>query len=225
MRPGTRPAAALSCRSTLRAGCTTTSGSSWARVYKSWAVTRGPSFDPKDKRLAVHVEDHPLDYGTFEGAIPKGEYGGGTVMVWDTGTWEPEGDAESGLCRGPAEVPASPGSKLRGAWMLVRMKGRQEKQDPWLLIKERDEFAKPGDASLPEDDVSVQSGRSMAEIAEGAASKELDTMPGVRAAPARHARLRAARREDWLFEIKHDGYRCQLRIEHGRCVVRTQRVA
>ena len=89
-------------------------------VYKSWAVTRGPSFDPKDKRLAVHVEDHPLDYGTFEGAIPKGEYGGGTVMVWDTGTWEPEGDAEADYAMGRLKFRLA-GSKLRGAWMLVRM--------------------------------------------------------------------------------------------------------
>ncbi len=190
-------------------------------VYKSWAVTRGPSFDPKDKRLAVHVEDHPLDYGTFEGAIPKGEYGGGTVMVWDTGTWEPEGDAEADYAEGRLKFRLA-GSKLRGAWMLVRMKGRREKQDPWLLIKEKDEFAKPGDASLPEDDVSVQSGRSMAEIAEGAASKGPATMPEF--VPPQLATLASAppTGEDWLFEIKHDGYRCQLRIEHGRCVVRTR---
>lgn len=190
-------------------------------IYKSWAVTRGPSFDPKDKRLAVHVEDHPLDYGTFEGAIPKGEYGGGTVMVWDTGTWEPLGDAEADYAEGRLKFSLA-GHKLRGAWMLVRMKGRGEKQDPWLLIKEKDEFAQPGNAVLPDDDVSVQSGRSMAEIAAGAEPNRAARMPEFVRPQLATLAAEPPGGEDWLFEIKHDGYRCQLRIEDGRCTVRTR---
>src|SRR5215204_909336 len=92
-------------------------------VFKSWAVTRGPSLDPKRKRLAVHVEDHPLDYGTFEGTIPKGEYGGGTVMVWDAGSWSPEGDARADYAAGRIKFGLD-GRKLHGRWMLVRMSGR-----------------------------------------------------------------------------------------------------
>lgn len=190
-------------------------------VFKSWAVTRGPSFDPKDKRLAVHVEDHPLDYGTFEGTIPKGQYGGGTVMVWDTGTWEAEGDAEAGYAEGRLKFRLA-GSKLRGAWMLVRMKGRREKQEPWLLIKEQDAFAQPGDPSLSDDDLSVQSGRSMAEIAGGAAPLVSTKMPAFVRPQLATLATQPPAGDDWVFEIKHDGYRCQLRIEQGRCVVRTR---
>ena len=136
-------------------------------VFKSWAVTRGPSLDPKDKRLAVHVEDHPLEYGDFEGAIPKGEYGGGTVMVWDAGRWAPEGDARADYAAGRIKFTLE-GRKLQGRWMLVRMSGRDGRQDPWLLVKERDDHALPGGSTLADDDVSVRSGRTMAQIAEGA---------------------------------------------------------
>ena len=112
-------------------------------VLVSWAVPKGPSLDPHDKRLAVHVEDHPLDYGGFEGTIPKGEYGAGTVIVWDHGTWEPLGDARAGLERGDLKFSLH-GEKLEGTWALVRMKPRPgEKGDNWLLIKERDEYARP----------------------------------------------------------------------------------
>jgi bifunctional non-homologous end joining protein LigD len=112
-------------------------------TLKSWAVPKGPSLDPADKRMAVHVEDHPLDYGRFEGEIPKGQYGGGPVIVWDNGTWEPIGDARAGYAAGKLKFTLH-GKKLSGGWTLVRMHGRAaERQEPWLLIKERDEAARP----------------------------------------------------------------------------------
>lgn len=111
-------------------------------VLKSWAVTRGPSFVPGEKRLAVHVEDHPLDYGGFEGNIPKGEYGGGSVIVWDRGTWKPIGDPHKAYKKGHMEFELD-GEKLEGRWHLIRMGHRPgEKHDNWLLIKGEDEFAR-----------------------------------------------------------------------------------
>ena len=113
-------------------------------VFKSWAVTRGPSLDPHDKRLAVEVEDHPLDYGDFEGTIPKGQYGGGTVMLWDRGYWEPEGTKtpEQALAKGDFKFTLE-GKRLHGSFVLVRMANDRErgKRTNWLLIKHRDEFA------------------------------------------------------------------------------------
>ncbi|MEA2728098.1 MAG: bifunctional non-ous end joining protein LigD [Acetobacteraceae bacterium] len=139
-------------------------------VFKSWAVTRGPSLNPQDKRLAVEVEDHPLDYGDFEGTIPKGEYGGGTVMIWDRGYWWPEGmTAEEGLASGDLKFTLD-GERLHGSWVLVRMKHDRTggKRVNWLLIKHKDRFAVDGDGSaLLAEDRSVASGRSMAEIAAG----------------------------------------------------------
>jgi len=137
-------------------------------VFKSWAVTRGPSLDPHDKRLAVEVEDHPLDYGDFEGTIPASEYGGGTVQLWDRGTWESP-DPDRGFKKGDLKFTLH-GDKLHGSWVLVRMKGDRYggKRTNWLLIKHRDEFASDGDGeSILEEDRSVASGRSMAQIAEG----------------------------------------------------------
>lgn len=115
----------------------------WNGVLKSWAVTKGPSYFPGHKRLAVHVEDHPMEYGGFEGTIPQGQYGGGAVMVWDTGTWKPHGDADRGLREGHLKFDLA-GKKLKGAWALVRMHGRADRsgRDNWLLIKEKDEFAR-----------------------------------------------------------------------------------
>jgi bifunctional non-homologous end joining protein LigD len=140
-------------------------------TFLSWAVTRGPSLDPADKRLAVEVEDHPLDYGDFEGTIPKGQYGGGTVMLWDRGYWEPEPgtDPHEGLKKGDLKVVMD-GERLKGSFVLVRMKRRErEKRDNWLLIKHHDEFATDGDGeALVRDTVtSVASGRTMDEIAAG----------------------------------------------------------
>ncbi len=114
-------------------------------VLKSWAVPKGPSLDPADKRLAVAVEDHPIEYGGFEGTIPEGEYGGGTVMVWDRGTWEPEGDAAAALAKGNLKFTLD-GARLKGKWALVRMGGaRNADGKNWLLIKERDPVARPGE--------------------------------------------------------------------------------
>ena len=137
-------------------------------VFKSWAVTRGPSLDPKDKRLAVEVEDHPLDYGDFEGTIPKGQYGGGTVQLWDRGYWL-SNDPERGFKKGDLKF-ALEGGKLHGEWVLVRMKHDRNggKRTNWLLIKHRDEYAREGKANnLLDDDTSVASSRTMAEIAAG----------------------------------------------------------
>ncbi len=140
-------------------------------VFKSWAVTRGPSLDPADKRLAVEVEDHPLDYGDFEGTIPAGEYGGGTVQLWDRGLWRAEGSrsAQEQLAKGELKFTLY-GVRLSGGWVLVRMRNDRYggKRTNWLLIKHRDESAKPGagDEVLAEDR-SVASGRPMALIAAG----------------------------------------------------------
>jgi len=136
-------------------------------VYKSWAVTKGPSLDPSEKRLAVHVEDHPLDYGDFEGIIPPGEYGAGTVMIWDRGTWEPEGDPEKGYAKGHLAFTLH-GEKLGGRWHLIHIKPRPgEKDQQWLLFKSDDDYARAeADGDILEDAPdSVASGRSMDEIA------------------------------------------------------------
>ena len=140
-------------------------------TFKSWAVTRGPSLDPQEKRLAVEVEDHPLDYGDFEGTIPKGEYGGGTVQIWDRGYWAPEGELtpEDALAGGDLKFTLE-GERLQGSWVLVRMKHDRTggKRINWLLIKHRDEHAREADAdAVLLQDRSVASGRSMAAIAAG----------------------------------------------------------
>ncbi|WP_296596201.1 DNA ligase D [Phenylobacterium sp.] len=138
-------------------------------VFLSWAVTRGPSLDPADRRLAVQTEDHPLDYGDFEGTIPKGEYGGGTVMLWDRGYWEPEGDPRAMLSKGDLKFNLD-GERLKGSWVLVRMKRRErEKRDNWLLIKHHDGWSveEDGGALVNEETTSVASGRGMEEIAAG----------------------------------------------------------
>ncbi|BCP51558.1 ATP-dependent DNA ligase [Kaistia sp. 32K] len=135
-------------------------------VLKSWAVTRGPSLDPSEKRLAVHVEDHPLEYGGFEGTIPKGEYGGGTVLLWDRGSWEPVGDPHKGYAKGHLEFELK-GEKLHGRWHLVKMHGKpREKRENWLLIKAEDEEARPAGAPdiLDEMPDSVTTGRAIADV-------------------------------------------------------------
>jgi bifunctional non-homologous end joining protein LigD len=137
-------------------------------VLLSWAVPKGPSLDPSIKRLAMAVEDHPIEYATFEGIIPEGQYGGGTVMVWDQGTWEPEVDVEAGLRKGELKFSLQ-GKKLRGSWVLVRTKGGpgQSQRASWLLIKHRDRFAGTSDV-VTEKPRSVISRRLMAGIATAA---------------------------------------------------------
>src|SRR5512134_3192951 len=204
-------------------------------TLKSWAVTRGPSLDPADRRLAVHVEDHPLEYGSFEGVIPKGEYGAGAVIVWDRGTWVPVGDAEDGYRNGRLKFRLA-GEKLRGGWSLVRLSSRGERGDNWLLIKERDVFARPGegDAILEQAPASVLSGRLVESLNAGTAQRkkraprrapapQLAKLPGARPAPLppflppQLASPRAAAPDgpEWLHEIKFDGYRTLARIENG----------
>jgi bifunctional non-homologous end joining protein LigD len=139
-------------------------------VMKSWAVTRGPSLDPGEKRLAIHVEDHPIDYNNFEGTIPEG-YGAGTVMIWDRGRWHPDGDPHEGLRKGRLTFTLD-GEKLKGGWHLVRMRKRaNERQEPWLLIKADDEAARHAreEDVLEEKPLSVVTGRSLPEIAKGGA--------------------------------------------------------
>jgi bifunctional non-homologous end joining protein LigD len=137
----------------------------WHGTLLSWAVPKGPSLDPSVKRLAMQVEDHPLDYAGFEGVIPEGEYGGGTVMVWDNGTWEPEvEDVDAALQKGDLKFTLH-GEKLKGSWVLVRTRGYGRSSDrSWLLIKHRDRFASTGDTTT-EEPRSVISERLLADIA------------------------------------------------------------
>ncbi len=144
-------------------------------VMKSWAVTRGPSLDPADKRLAVHVEDHPIEYNTFEGTIPQGEYGGGTVMIWDRGRWIPDGDPHRGYAKGHLDFTLE-GEKLHGRWHLVRMRARPgDRHQNWLLIKGKDDASRTGrKADIGEvEPLSVATGRSLEEIAEGKGKKRV----------------------------------------------------
>jgi bifunctional non-homologous end joining protein LigD len=144
-------------------------------VMKSWAVTRGPSLDPSEKRLAVHVEDHPVDYNSFEGTIPAGEYGGGTVEIWDRGRWIPDGDPHRGYAKGHLDFTLD-GEKLHGRWHLVRMRTRDnDRHENWLLIKGKDGSARSGRGKdiLEEAPLSVVSGRSIEEIAAGKGKKRV----------------------------------------------------
>jgi bifunctional non-homologous end joining protein LigD len=143
-------------------------------VMKSWAVPKGPSLDPAVKRLAMQVEDHPIEYNAFEGTIPKGEYGGGTVMIWDRGTYtyggdedlDPEEALRQGYARGDFKLVLH-GKRLKGSWVLVRTRRGDPKRAQWLLIKHRDEFAEPGSEVVEEYLTSVATGRTMDEIAAG----------------------------------------------------------
>jgi bifunctional non-homologous end joining protein LigD len=231
-------------------------------VLKSWAVPKGPSLDPGVKRLAVQVEDHPIQYGTFEGVIPRGEYGGGTVMVWDRGWWEPKGDPKEGYAKGSLKFTLH-GKKLEGAWALVRMARREgDKADNWLLIKERDASARPGseDEVVSGETISVASGRDIAAIAEDAdrvwssehgevkikgRRRATMTVEKKRAAtalldPAQIAGAKRAKRapkispelatlasnapsgDQWLNEIKFDGYRMLAHLASGKVALRTR---
>ena len=202
-------------------------------------MTRGPSLDPADKRLAVEVEDHPLDYGDFEGTIPKGQYGGGTVQMWDRGYWAPEPgfDPETALAKGELKFVME-GERLHGGWVLVRLKRRGgDKHDNWLLIKHKDDAATPGEGgAVVAEDRSVASGRSMADIAAGkgkrprpfiladAAEPDAVWNSGAKKDEARVAMPRFVAPQlcklverppaegGWVHEIKFDGYRVQLRV-------------
>ena len=155
-------------------------------LLKSWAVTKGPSLVPTEKRLAVEVEDHPIEYGGFEGTIPKGQYGGGSVIIWDRGTWEPKGDPHEGLAKGRLDFILH-GEKLKGYWHLVRMGARRGNKRNWLLIKGKDEEAR--EASEPDilvdEAQSVVSGRTVNEVGED--NQIGRTSPAAKARPAAKA--------------------------------------
>lgn len=178
-------------------------------VLKSWAVAKGPSLVPGEKRLAIHVEDHPLDYGSFEGVIPKGQYGAGSVIVWDRGTWLPDGDPNEGLAKGHLGFNLE-GSKLKGHWHLVRMRRRpKEKQESWLLIKSEDGAARsPEDPDiLDEMPNSVATHKSIDDIAQSAVSAAVPSF--IEPCLAKLADKPPAGRQ-WIHEIKFDGYRIQV---------------
>ncbi|MBB3660867.1 bifunctional non-homologous end joining protein LigD [Rhizobium sp. BK650] len=236
-------------------------------VFKSWAVTKGPSLDPHDKRLAVEVEDHPLDYGDFEGTIPKGQYGGGTVMLWDRGYWEPEGrkSPQEALRKGDFKFTLE-GKRLHGSFVLVRMHGDRDggKRTNWLLIKHHDDYSveENGAAVLEENATSVASGRTMEQIAEGKGRKprpfmmangeiEADAVWDSKHGLAADERKKRQRKDvatstpadlpdfidpqlcetldrpppgdDWLHEIKFDGYRIQMRVAGGAATLKTRK--
>ncbi len=182
-------------------------------VALSWAIPKGPSFRTADKRLAVRVEDHPIEYMDFEGIIPRGEYGGGTVMLWDEGSWTPRLDPEKGLQEGSLKFHLE-GKRLKGDWALVRIEGDGE---PWLLIKERDKFAKET-AGISRFTRGIRSGKSMEEIADAGKRN-----------PFEKAEVMLARLTDappagkgWLYELKYDGHRTLAFCEGGRVALRTR---
>jgi len=200
-------------------------------TLKSWAVPRGASFDQADKRLAVHVEDHPIEYGDFEGIIPEGNYGAGAVIVWDRGTWTPIEDPVEGLRKGKLLFDLH-GHKLQGRWTLVKIK-KSEKD--WLLIKERDGWMTPGGREVPEE--SVLSGRTVEELRDGRdlaqpIRAELDRL-GV--APSKPVRVESVEamlaetgegpftRDGWIFELKLDGYRILADLTDGEVKLLTRR--
>ena len=201
-------------------------------VLKSWAVPKGPSLDPAEKRLAVHVEDHPLEYGGFEGDIPEHEYGAGHVIVWDRGTWTPVGDAAEGYRKGHLKFRLD-GEKLTGGWALVRMGKPRESKENWLLIKERDDAAREGDEAeitglLPD---SVLSGAAPAKPATAKKARGRDEARAGAAGAAMPAMIepqlatltdRAPEGEGWLAEIKFDGYRALCRIDNGKASLHTR---
>lgn len=169
----------------------------WRGTLKSWAVPKGPSLDPKDKRLAVEVEDHPIDYAEFEGEIPKGEYGAGKVFIWDNGTWESDSDVDKALRKGHLDFELH-GKKLQGKWTLVRLRTDQSGKNNWLLLKRQDEFARPKSNVVEERPESVKKASPPPAFVEPQLAQLMDKAP---VGP------------DWIHEIKFDGYRTICRID------------
>lgn len=198
-------------------------------TMKSWAVPKGPSYDPSDKRMAVHVEDHPLSYNRFEGDIPAGQYGAGKVIIWDKGTWAPIGDGNKGYRDGKLKFELH-GHKLRGKWTLVRMKGKSEKQELWLLIKEKDEFVRPAVEfsvvdEMPDSVAKLTDVPGVASKSGGARKSAMkkESLPASFAPQL--ATLVDAPPPDpsqWLYEIKFDGYRLLARIEKKKVHLMTR---
>ncbi|HET7543157.1 MAG TPA: DNA ligase D [Polyangiaceae bacterium] len=205
-------------------------------VLLSWAVPKGPTLDPSVKRLAVQTEDHPLEYGDFEGTIPAGEYGGGTVMVWDRGTWQAEGDARRAYEKGHLSFQLQ-GQKLTGGWHLVKTRRPGQKQNTWLLFKAKDAAARPGDTSLLETEAqSALSGRDLKGIAAGEPRRASQAKQRGKVEKSRRQRAAPGKRDpmpaqiepelatlvkttpegdDFVHELKFDGYRVIARIEPG----------
>ncbi len=246
-------------------------------TMKSWAVPKGPSYDTHDKRMAVHVEDHPISYADFEGTIPEKQYGAGKVIIWDKGTWKPDGDPQQGYAKGNLKFELH-GHKMHGRWVLVRMKGRGEKQEPWLLFKEKDDYTRPAEEfsvvdempdsvkSLPMPGTNAKlparvkakaadeavapaakkgratkakvthdappvakfaktaSGAAKAKAGAAAAARDASLPAGVVEAPlpkdfapelATLVDRAPTHPEEWVFEVKFDGYRMLARIESG----------
>ncbi|MGB8455576.1 MAG: DNA ligase D [Anaerocolumna sp.] len=184
----------------------------WDGVLLSWAVPKGPSYDTRDKRLAVHVEEHPLEYRNFEGTIPKGEYGGGVIMLWDEGYWEPYGDVDNGVREGVLKFILK-GRRLKGKWALVRLKTKAgETRDNWLLLKEKDEYATTAEG-ISEFNTSIRTGRTMKEIEEGEDEKITKNPFGKTDVQLAKLVNKVPEGEDWLYELKYDGYRILSFIE------------
>ena len=196
-------------------------------TMKSWAVPKGPSYDTKDKRMAVHVEDHPIAYSSFEGTIPEKQYGAGKVIIWDKGTWQPLDDPHKGYADGNLKFEMH-GHKMHGKWVLIRMKGKGEKQEPWLLIKEKDEFTRPASEfsvidEMPDSvkDLALPNGAAKAKPAESSAGEDGAPAGAVKAklpdslSPelATLVDKPPSTPADWVFEIKFDGYRMLARVE------------
>lgn len=187
-------------------------------TLKSWAIPKGPSLDPKVKRLAVEVEDHPLDYAKFEGDIPKGQYGGGNVVVWDYGSWAPGSSPDAALKKGRLDFELF-GEKLRGKWSLVRLRGGQSNgKTNWLLIKKRDAFAQPGSDVLAD-----RPGSVLETVAKRAkrGSREDGVLKNSRLPATVTPQLaqlvgQAPSGPEWIHEIKYDGYRTLCRIQNGK---------
>lgn len=178
----------------------------WNGVLLSWAVPKGPSYNTRDKRLAVQVEDHPLEYRNFEGTIPKGEYGGGVVMLWDEGYWEPYGNVDESLSEGMLKFILK-GKRLKGKWALVKLKAKAgDTKDNWLFLKENDEYVKAEDG-ISEMTTSIRTGRTMAEIETG--QEEKITRNPFSSVDVQLAKLvkTVPEGEDYLYEMKYDGYR------------------
>jgi bifunctional non-homologous end joining protein LigD len=189
----------------------------------SWAVTKGPSANPRTKRLAVRTEDHPVAYADFEGTIPDKSYGAGPVMIWDRGTWAIVGtDPAAALAAGHLKFVLA-GERMRGRWALVRLKDSGTKEN-WLLIKDRDAFAEPDDSLAPRFDTSVASGRTFAGILdrEPEKSRALPAPPKFIAPMLCAAASKPPEGDDWLFEMKYDGYRLQVCIGKGTVTLRTR---
>ncbi|GJJ01422.1 multifunctional non-homologous end joining protein LigD [Duganella rhizosphaerae] len=195
-------------------------------VMLSWAVPKGPSYDTHDKRMAVHVEDHPISYNDFEGTIPPKQYGAGKVIIWDRGVWRPLGDPRKALAEGNLKFELA-GHKMHGRWALVRMKGKGEKQEPWLLIKEKDDYARPADefsvvdempdsvkALPPATAARTHGAPSAAAVKDALSDAPKAAMPET-LSPQLATLVDAppSSPEDWLFEIKFDGYRLLARVD------------